>query len=472
MTHKIIRQAAGLAALATAYLLVTTLGGPPALAQATKDIDLVPNRQISGVNLILEAGRPTVRVGEEVSFCFTASNSGYATLWDVGSSGRVARIFPYAAGEPPARVDAGQRYCAGTREARYSFRVAGPGGFEDVYLVWSRTPESHPTSVNFPTAGHLTRDIQAQERSGGADWATQKVTLEILDTATPPGPSIRIPPESRLHSSSGGQVFVLAMGANVGGLTKANQDAKLFADAITQLFQVPAANMRMVSNARRRDFEDGMRWLQAAGPDDQVFIFFSGHGTTVTDDDGDEADGLDEAFVMYDAESMALPDSNSFVHDDTFARWVRDLKTNRVVTVIDACHSGGLAKSLAFTATNARVKFLTKGMLGLSPPATPPLSAKARSDLPGGVDGASAGPSPEIKGVVLAAARENQFALESPEGGVFVNALVRAMATANSGHNLRDIFEVAARSVENVTRRQQTPMLVGSGGVAAEISLR
>ena len=82
-------------------------------------------------------------------------------------------------------------------------------------------------------------------------------------------------------------------------------------------------------------------------PNDVVYLHFSGHGQQMTDLDGDEEDGYDESFVPYDAAMDYSEADNGEKHltDDEIATYLRAFKKNvgnkgRVITVIDACHSG------------------------------------------------------------------------------------------------------------------------------------
>lgn len=67
-----------------------------------------------------------------------------------------------------------------------------------------------------------------------------------------------------------------------------------------------------------------------------LFLSFSGHGTQVRDEDGDEADGYDEAICPRDYATAGL-----LVDDDLNRLLVQPLPRGaRLHAVIDACHSG------------------------------------------------------------------------------------------------------------------------------------
>lgn len=65
---------------------------------------------------------------------------------------------------------------------------------------------------------------------------------------------------------------------------------------------------------------------------DHAFIHYSGHGTSVPDDNGEEDDGMDEAWFTLDQKILRDDDIRSILN--TFSPWCD------VVIVVDACHSG------------------------------------------------------------------------------------------------------------------------------------
>lgn len=69
---------------------------------------------------------------------------------------------------------------------------------------------------------------------------------------------------------------------------------------------------------------------------DNILITYSGHGTQVRDQNGDERDGMDEALCPYDYQE------NGFLIDDWLTKAIRDnLHPNAQLTVIlDCCHAG------------------------------------------------------------------------------------------------------------------------------------
>lgn len=82
---------------------------------------------------------------------------------------------------------------------------------------------------------------------------------------------------------------------------------------------------------------------------DKIVIHFSGHGQQISDLSGDEqADGLDETIVPYDAPSDVKDPSyhgEKHILDDEINGWVNQLKikvgaNGHVLLLLDSCHSG------------------------------------------------------------------------------------------------------------------------------------
>ncbi len=86
---------------------------------------------------------------------------------------------------------------------------------------------------------------------------------------------------------------------------------------------------------------------------DVIYIHFSGHGQQVTDIHGDEEDGFDEAWILYDAQfayAKGKYEGENHIIDDQINVWLHQLRTRvgntgKITVVADACHSGGSSRS-------------------------------------------------------------------------------------------------------------------------------
>jgi hypothetical protein len=121
-------------------------------------------------------------------------------------------------------------------------------------------------------------------------------------------------------------------------------------------------NIQIILNekATKEGIEKAMSELiSAAGKGDIIMVHFSGHGQQITDDNDDEADGLDEAWVSYDAQARYAPTDRpaapaykgeKHIRDDQVGKWLESLsgivgKEGSILVSIDACHSGTATRS-------------------------------------------------------------------------------------------------------------------------------
>lgn len=94
--------------------------------------------------------------------------------------------------------------------------------------------------------------------------------------------------------------------------------------------------------------------ISRAASGDIVYIHFSGHGQLVSDLNGDEPNGWDEAWIPYDAfrkYSRNYQGGNHLVDDEVGAFLTRLRKKigrkGRIAVIVDACHSGGSTRDPA-----------------------------------------------------------------------------------------------------------------------------
>lgn len=98
---------------------------------------------------------------------------------------------------------------------------------------------------------------------------------------------------------------------------------------------------------RKRILAEFRTWLiEQTAPGDRVFFLFSGHGSQVHDENGDEAkrdpaDHDDEAIVPYDATIKG----ENFIIDDELEELITRLSGRLGVFVIDSCTSGTISRA-------------------------------------------------------------------------------------------------------------------------------
>jgi hypothetical protein len=79
---------------------------------------------------------------------------------------------------------------------------------------------------------------------------------------------------------------------------------------------------------------------QALQNGDIFLLTYSGHGSSIPDSTGDEADGQDESWVFYDRQ---------FLDDELYNLWLNFREGVRVFVLSDSCNSGTMLKSVMLT---------------------------------------------------------------------------------------------------------------------------
>jgi len=108
----------------------------------------------------------------------------------------------------------------------------------------------------------------------------------------------------------------------------------------------PEGNIRLLTDEQAT--REGMlaalnQFVHKTGPNDTVYIHYSGHGSQVEDLNGDEPDDkLDETLVPQDGRTGLVPD----ITDDELDAIFGKLPTKNAFIVLDSCHSGTATRSL------------------------------------------------------------------------------------------------------------------------------
>jgi hypothetical protein len=124
-------------------------------------------------------------------------------------------------------------------------------------------------------------------------------------------------------------------------------DATQTAAFLQTKYGFAAAAIKVLTNeqATSANIEKEFRhWLiEGTQPGDRVFFLYAGHGSQLPDDNGDEADGLDETIAQYDVNPET---GTGEIRDDVFDEMIALLSGRRAVLVFDSCHSGTISRDI------------------------------------------------------------------------------------------------------------------------------
>ncbi len=250
------------------------------------------------------------------------------------------------------------------------------------------------------------------------------------------------------------RVWILATAVNGQGLTHTGQDARRFVKVVQQRLGEYDVQPCVLEQATRTEIQQAFQQLRKVSAEDLVIFYFSGHGSQVADDDGDErrsgeAGDQEEIFVTADFDPQAFadnPQGQTPMRDDDFSRWVDALPTNQFIAVLDACFSANLVRGEG--EEGLQLKFF---VMNWFKHLTTPVSTRA-----GEIDDVN-------KGLILSASGSgNKAFARKNNGSIFSKALTDGLEQTNL-QNLEFgvFFDELQRRVKEATNDHQIPQKGG-----------
>lgn len=178
---------------------------------------------------------------------------------------------------------------------------------------------------------------------------------------------------------------------------------------------------------------------------DVVLVTFSGHGSQIPDQNGDETDGQDETWCLFDGELL---------DDELWRLWIKAKEHVRIVVLSDSCHSGTILELGPMTALrDSRTKNLP-----------PTLAERVYRKHRDRYDSITSLPAPELSQLeasvlLLSASLDREKAWEGYGNGEFTSALLRVWNGGQFAGNYRDLH----RRVRRLLSPRQTPELLVLG---------
>jgi hypothetical protein len=241
-------------------------------------------------------------------------------------------------------------------------------------------------------------------------------------------------------------------------------DVEVMAGLLQSHFGFPPGNITVIRDeqAHREGILTALdAFTSRVGIDDIVVVQYSGHGSQMTDREGDEPDGLDETIVPYDSGRAPYP--NRDITDDEIHAWlVRVTEATPYITLIfDCCHSGTITRD-AFGDKSRWLEPDTRPIAELPPSPVDFQTARARRrDI---------GPSGWLplgdRYVLLAGCQDDESSYEhtvhqdgqTVQHGALTYFLSQELLKAEAGATYRDVFELASPLLTAAHPRQHPQM--------------
>jgi len=210
---------------------------------------------------------------------------------------------------------------------------------------------------------------------------------------------------------------------------------------------------------------------------DQFVLYYSGHGGQMPDvnnkkivDGGDEADGLDETWCLYDGE---------LIDDILYQRWFKFKAGVNIIVLSDSCHSGSVIKNTARGLTRgADPELVYKVMptdVAIKVFANNEKEYRAfnKKECPMRISKTKPLPAEDIKAsvVLIGACQDNQLSqaqtFSYPDNSLFTAELLKLMNKKPAPNNYTSL----AKTIRLKLPSDQQPELMTLGKKAAQLLL-
>jgi hypothetical protein len=179
--------------------------------------------------------------------------------------------------------------------------------------------------------------------------------------------------------------------------------------------------------------------IEATGRDlekgDIFVLTYSGHGGQVPDTNGDDTDGKDETWVLYDRQ---------LVDDELHGLYTQFKAGVRIVVLSDSCHSGTVTRALYEAIAPIEAKFGMRAHGTIRPKMIPRQVAEdvyKRNEAEyreiQDKTKAAARMSPEATVILISGCQDNQLSSDGDVNGLFTEKLLQVWNNGRFGQNYR-----------------------------------
>jgi hypothetical protein len=193
---------------------------------------------------------------------------------------------------------------------------------------------------------------------------------------------------------------------------------------------------------------------------DTFLISYAGHGAQVEDLTGDEGDGEDETWCLYDR--MFLDDEQR----ELYAEFARDVK---IVVLSDSCHSGSATRSGASSSSGELLPHVCGEVREMDERTAVAvyLGRKKEYDQ---IQRGLKNPPPKLKAnrILFSACQDYEHAMGYKDGGVFTVALLKVW---NDGR-FKGSYGDLAKEIRDELQRNYNNAVDREGGDASKVRLQ
>eukprot|EP00913_Durusdinium_trenchii_P008860 g8326.t1 len=308
----------------------------------------------------------TYTVGETATVTVRSEKNGYLYLIYFQADKQAALLFPNKA-QRDNRIVANKPLQIPGTNTGFRLRVQPPFGEEIMMAVVTSRPlkaveleRLDLVQRYLPVTAKGLRGMRA-ELTGKADrkqrlsWAQHHIAIHVVKS------------RNRSETNRVRRIGVVItvdqyVDRRIPPLKSCAADAREMTELLKTVCRCDRVFVLKGRHATKRAIEQLLRKQLPAmtRPDDEIIIYWSGHGTRMSDDNGDEKiDHMDEMLVPYDADlSNVATSRRSTISDDEFGRWIQAIDGRRCLLILDCCFAAGQAADVR---QHGRTRGLSEG---------------------------------------------------------------------------------------------------------------
>jgi hypothetical protein len=455
----------GIVAIGLIYAIGIGHGQDCGTTKDWKDIYILPtnpNPQ-NNIKITLSAEKQSLKPGDELNLTFTADRECYLTLMDMGTSGKILRLWPNDYSGTDNRIDPNSHRKFPGPGDKFKFRIAGPDGVERLIAyatsekgkILSEQEFQQLKNTGFKeypgSAKDLAIHFQRSSETVGSkiSWGTAQLNVCIGS-----GP----PPPAATQTTVPSRVYLLTI-AGHGKFDDRPYDNTVdrMAETLQSKAGIEKSNVRILKDAEAdyQGVSSGMRWLASSTqPEDMVVIYFSGHGGN------HNGEGF---LVLYPGQQKNMTKKDHLrkkicLTKNEFGAFLKKIPARKKILIVDSCHSRAISKGLRIDDGEIS-DYLPWGDLEeeewtMGDKSSPPSYGNDHEAL-------------------LASARKHESSFSYPRlnGGAFTYFLVEAIK--HGSPNLDEAFSLAKENIESWYRKLRkndppVPCIVDPHGLAKD----
>jgi hypothetical protein len=344
------------------FVLNTAAENEQTPTQSTRNVVRVAKIQndTASFTVIVDVDKPTriYEEGEPIKIKIKSDSDGYLYLFLINAEQKLILLYPDPSqNEGPVKIEAKKEVTYPLPNVSWEWRISEPFGEETIIAVVSKKPLFDSKSSEFDKAGSIRtieeileerkKEINAQIN---AHKGMQRFENDYYAIHTVQYTCVAKGTDVAAMSKQNRYAVIISVSEYKDRLIKRLPGCKNDAEGMKRLFKdtmgVPEENFFVFSDekATKANIERLFKEIlpEKVKNNDILFIYWTGHGDKMANIDKSN-NSFEHYLLPYDADPKNS--EKTMICETPFGHWLNLLNGTTILTIIDACHSAGMANN-------------------------------------------------------------------------------------------------------------------------------